>query len=95
MDIFTTFTHHDKDLDFESQRFCRHTADWIKLRIHCVQIALAGAVSRLPLLRADPPAARGGEGGLADGGEALAVREGDHAADRDRWLEEVAERTGQ
>ena len=52
-----------------------------------------GAVSRLPLLRADPPAARGGEGGLADGGEALAVREGDHAADRVRWLEEVAERT--
>ena len=54
---------------------------------------MAGAVSRLPLLRADPPAARGGEGGLAVGGQTLAVREGDHAEDRDRWLEEVAERT--
>ena len=45
---------------------------------------LSGAVSRLPLLRADPPAARGGEGGFPDGGQALAVREGDHAAYRVR-----------
>ena len=54
---------------------------------------LLGSVSRLPLLRADPPAARGGEGGLADGGQALAVREGDHAEDRVRWLDEAIERT--
>ena len=54
---------------------------------------MSGAVSRLPLLRADPPAARGGEGGLADGGQTLALREGDHAEDRDRWLEEVRRRT--
>ena len=50
-------------------------------------------MSRLPLLRADPPAARGGEGGLADGGQTLALREGDHAADRDRWVYEAIERT--
>ena len=50
-------------------------------------------MSRLPLLRADPPAARGGEGGLADEGQALAVWEGDHAEDRVRWLEEVRRMT--
>ena len=50
-------------------------------------------MSRLPLLRADPPAARGGEGGLADGGQALALREGDHAEDRDRWHGEVTRMT--
>ena len=50
-------------------------------------------MSRLPLLRADPPAARGGEGGLADGGQTLAVWEGNNAEDRDRWLGEVRRMT--
>ena len=54
---------------------------------------MAGAVSRLPLLRADPPAARGGEGGFPDGGQTLVLREGDHAADRDRWHGEVTRMT--